>query len=45
MIDEHASSNSHQEQVQSVTNLSGGIVNNQVEEKRKEQIGPIEKSN
>jgi hypothetical protein len=44
MIDEHASSNSHHEQVQENTNLrSGGIVNNRVEKRRTEQIGPIEK--
>ncbi len=44
MIDEHASSNSHHEQVQGNTNLrSGGIVNNRVEKRRTEQIGPTEK--
>lgn len=46
MNDEHASSNSHHEQVQKITNLrNGGIVNNHMEEKRTEQIRPTEKPN
>jgi hypothetical protein len=39
MIDENASSSSHHEKVQAITNLRRGrIINNQVEEKRTEQI-------
>jgi hypothetical protein len=46
MIDENASNNSRHEQVQAITKLrSGGIINNQVEEKRTEKIGPPETPN